>query len=302
MALVLDLEGRIDARTAELREAHAELERTNTELVQLTLELDDRVAERTAELQTKTEELRAMSQQLWHTAKLATMGELAASIAHELNNPLATINLHLESLHEEAPRNSPGARRLEVIEQELDRMAKLVANLLQFSRPGQQQISTLDVHDELERTLEIIHYLFLKRKVRIARAYAAGLPLIQADRQKLRQVFLNLLMNAADAMPDGGALTLRTSTATLAGDRPAVEVELTDTGMGIAPADLARITEPFFTTKPEGKGTGLGLSICRRIVQEHHGTLEFASAVNQGTTVRVTLPLANGANGREAAL
>jgi signal transduction histidine kinase len=302
VALALELESRVDARTAELREAHAELERTNSELVQLTLELEDRVDHRTKELQIKTEELRAMSQQLWQAAKLATMGELAASVAHELNNPLATVILHLETLREEADPASSGARRLEVIEGELDRMAQLVANLLQFSRPGQRQISTLDIHEELEKTLEIIHYVFRKRKVQVERAYAAGLPMIHADRQKLRQVFLNLLINAADAMPDGGTLTLRTAPTVLPDAKPAIMIEAADTGMGIPAENLPRITDPFFTTKPEGKGTGLGLAICRRIVQEHHGTMEFASEVGKGTAVRITLPVANGTNGREAAM
>jgi PAS domain S-box-containing protein len=248
-------------------------------------------------LRAKTEELRTMSQQLWQTAKLATMGELAASIAHELNNPLATINLHLESLLEDSSPDSPGTRRLAVINQEVERMGQLVANLLQFSRPGRQQISTLDVREELEKTVEIIHYLLRKGQIAVERDYAADLPMIQADRQKLRQVLLNLLMNASDAMPAGGTVTLRARPAVLPGQKRAVAVEVSDTGIGIDPENVPRVQEPFFTTKEEGKGTGLGLAICRRIVQEHHGTLELTSAVGRGTTVRVVLPVANGTNG-----
>lgn len=300
VALALELEARVDARTTDLREAHAELERTNSELVQLTLELEDRVAQRTTDLQAKTEELRTMSQQLWQAAKLATMGELAASVAHELNNPLATIGLHLESLVEEIPPPGPAPGRLAVLVQEVDRMAGLVANLLQFSRPSRQQISSLDVHEELDRTLDILLHLFRRNRVEVAREYSADLPMIHADRQQLRQIFLNLLMNAGDAMPEGGAVTLRT-TAAVAGGKPAVAIEIVDVGGGIAPENLARVLEPFFTTKPEGKGTGLGLAICRRLVNEHHGTLDLASEVNRGTTVRVVLPVANGANARTAA-
>jgi len=248
----------------------------------------------------KNEELREISRQLWQTAKLATMGELAASVAHELNNPLATINLHLESLLDESPPSSRSAQRLTVIEQEVDRMAQLVANLLQFSRPGQQQISSLDVHEELEKTLEIIHYVFRKNNIAINRDYTAELPMIHADRQKLRQVFLNLLVNACDAMPAGGAVTLRTKSDMLPEGKRCVSIEIIDSGIGIKPEDLERVMESFFTTKPEGKGTGLGLAICRRIVQEHHGTIGLTSKIDQGTTVRILLPIANGTNGKIA--
>jgi PAS domain S-box-containing protein len=247
-----------------------------------------------AELAAKNEELRAMTQQLWQTAKLATMGELAASIAHELNNPLGTVGLRIESLAAQIPPDDPMHRELNVMEQEVDRMGALVANLLQFSRRGAQQISTLDVPEEIDRTLELIHYHLRQRQVAVVRDFTPDLPLIQADRQHLRQLFLNLFANAADAMPEGGTLTLRVSAV-----EKQVLIEVTDTGVGIAPGDLRKVTEPFFTTKPEGKGTGLGLAICRRVAQEHGGTLTIASAgPGQGATARVTLPIHNNTNGR----
>jgi signal transduction histidine kinase len=217
------------------------------------------------------------------------MGELAASIAHELNNPLGTVSLGIEELLSTAPPESPERRELKIIEQETERMARLVANLLQFSRPGHQQVSTFDVSEEIEKTLELSFFFLRKRTVE--------LPLIQGDRQKLRQVFLNLIVNASDAMLRGGTLTLRTRASVLDGDKPAVALEFADTGAGIPPENLSKIMEPFFTTKEAGKGTGLGLAICRRIVQEHHGTLGITSEVGQGTTVRVTLPVRNGAGG-----
>jgi signal transduction histidine kinase len=117
-----------------------------------------------------------------------------------------------------------------------------------------------------------------------------------ADRQQLRQVLLNLLTNAGDAMHKGGRLTLRVRRAELAGARPAVVIEVSDSGVGIPPEHLTRVTDPFFTTKEEGKGTGLGLAICKRIVLEHRGTFEIDSVVNQGTTVRITLPVTNATN------
>jgi len=240
--------------------------------------------------------LRTMSQQLWQAAKLATMGELAASIAHELNNPLGTISLRIESLLARTSADDARHRALVIVEQEVERMAGLVSNLLHFSRAGGPQISTVDVREELENTLELMHYHLRNHRIEVVRAFAPDVPLIHADRQRLRQLFLNLFTNASDAMPEGGTLTLGVraggdgATACPAG----IVVEIGDTGVGIDPDLMARVLEPFYTTKPEGKGTGLGLAICRRIVQEHHGTFDLDSASGQGTTVRITLPGSNG--------
>jgi signal transduction histidine kinase len=157
-------------------------------------------------------------------------------------------------------------------------------------------VSTVDVCDEVRKTIELTEHHLRKRQVRVETEFAPGVPPIYADRQQLRQVFLNLFTNAADAMPGGGRLTPRVRPGELPPDRPAVVVEVADTGVGIAPEHLGRVTEAFFTTKPEGKGTGLGLAICRRIVEQHQGTLQIASRPGEGTTVRVTLPVRNGGN------
>jgi PAS domain S-box-containing protein len=242
------------------------------------------------------EELRAMTQQLWQAAKLASVGELAASIAHELNNPLATVRLRVESALARTRADDPRRRALEIVEQEVKRMGELVADLLQFSRRGGGRTSTVDVREELTKSADLIHHLLRRRLVTVVREFAPETPTIYADRQKLRQVFLNLLTNAADAMPEGGTLTLRTAPAALGDDTPAVRIEFADTGVGIPAEHLDKVLEPFFTTKEEGKGTGLGLPICRRVVQEHHGTFQIESAVGQGTTVRVVLPVKNDAN------
>jgi signal transduction histidine kinase len=175
-------------------------------------------------------------------------------------------------------------------------MGELVASLLQFSRRGDGQASTVDIREELAKAVELIHHHLRKRLITLVQEFAPDTPTIYADRQKLRQVFLNLLTNAADAMPEGGTLTLRTSPATLHNDQPAVRIEFADTGVGIPAENLERIMEPFFTTKEEGKGTGLGLAICRRVVQEHHGAIQIGSDMGKGTTVRLVLPVKNGAN------
>jgi PAS domain S-box-containing protein len=245
-------------------------------------------------LQEKTNELTSTTQQLWQASKLATMGELAASIAHELNNPLATVGLRAESLLMQLPQDSDMRKPLEIIAQEVDRMATLVNNLLQFTRRSHRQVSTVDLREEVATSVEFVHYHLRTLNIQVVREFAAQLRTVQADRQQLRQLFLNLLTNAGDAMPAGGKLIVRAMTAQLEG-ADAVAIEFTDTGGGIPAANLEQIWEPFFTTKPEGKGTGLGLAICRRIVEEHGGTIDIKSPGGRGTTVRMVFPAtANG--------
>jgi signal transduction histidine kinase len=242
------------------------------------------------------EELRAMTQQVWQAAKLASVGELAASIAHELNNPLATVTLRVESVLARTPTEDSRRRPLEIIRQEVQRMSDLVANLLQFSRRGNDQISTVDVAQELTRTIELVQHNLRKHQIQLVREFAPDVPPIFADRQKLRQIFLNIITNAADAMPSGGTLQLRVGPRRLVDGEPGVHLEFIDTGGGISRENMEKVMEPFFTTKEDGKGTGRGLAICRRIVQEHQGAFEITSEPGKGTTVRVSLPVQNGGN------
>jgi len=250
----------------------------------------ERLEQAVKELEGKRKELTAMTQQLWQASKLTTMGELAASVAHELNNPLATVALWVESTMDELPENDPKRHSLEIISQEVERMAKLVRTLLQFSRRSYRQISSVDIPKELSNSLDLIEFYLRSRQVEVVRDFAGDVPDIHADRQLLHQVFLNLITNASDAMPEGGTLTIRTFRGLLQAERAAVVVEFTDTGTGVLTGDLPKLWEPFFTTKPEGKGTGLGLAICRRTVEEHRGTIAIESLPGRGTTVRITLP------------
>ena len=252
-------------------------------------ETNQRLERALAELHAKRDELTGMTQQLWQASKLATMGELSASIAHELNNPLATVSLRAEALLMNMPAESGGRRSLEIISQEVDRMARLVNNLLQFSRRSHRQVSTVDPSEEIATSVEFIHYHLRSHNIEVVSEFADGLPTIQADRQQLRQLFLNLLTNASDAMPQGGRLTVRAARGTL-NDGEAVVIEFADTGEGVSAENMEKLWEPFFTTKPEGKGTGLGLAICRRIVEEHGGTICLESLNGDGTTARIIFP------------
>lgn len=256
----------------------------------------DHLARLVAELQTKNEEVRTATQQLWIAAKLASVGELAASIAHELNNPLAIIILRLESLLARTSQSDTTRKALEIIDQEARRMGNLVANLLQFSRRSQEQISTVDVCQELAKAVELVHHLLKNRQILIHQDLKSETPTIYADRQKLRQVFLNLLTNASDAMERGGQLSLTISRDVLPDGSAAVRIEVTDTGGGIPDAHLAKVFDPFFTTKEEGRGTGLGLAICRRVVDEHQGEIRIDSEVGKGTTVTILLPVNRSVN------
>ena len=186
------------------------------------------------------------------------------------------------------PEDSDKRKPLEIIAQEVDRMATLVNNLLQFSRRSHRQVSTVDPREEIATSVEFVHYHLRSHNIEVVREFADVLPSIQADSQRLQQLFLNLLTNASDAMPQGGKLTVRAGSSGL--DNSAITIEFADSGDGITEANMEKIWEPFFTTKPEGKGTGLGLAICRRIVEEHGGTISIISQIGEGTTVTIILP------------
>jgi signal transduction histidine kinase len=176
----------------------------------------------------------------------------------------------------------------------VERMAALVTNLLLFSRRSHQQVSTINVVEELQNSLQFIPYHLRSHSITVTTDFADDLPGVQADRQQLRQVFLNLLTNATDAMSQGGSLTVRARKHSLENGSAAVIIEFSDTGIGIQPEDMPKLWEPFFTTKLEGKGTGLGLPICRRTIEEHRGTIDIESQPGKGTTVRIILPAIEG--------
>jgi len=244
-------------------------------------------------LKAKNEEVQMMMAQLWQTAKLATMGELAASVAHELNNPLAIISLRIESLLSSLSPESRDLHELEIVAQEVDRMANLVGNLLQYSRSNERQVSSLDIREELDRTLSLVQSYLMHRHINVERVFQSDVPLIHADRQQLRQLFLNLFTNATDAMPNGGTLTVSVEPFN---NEKQIRLQISDTGVGIPPEILQRVTEPFYTTKANGKGTGLGLAICRRIVEDHRGAFKITSpGIDQGATVEILLPTSSEA-------
>jgi signal transduction histidine kinase len=254
---------------------------------------EDELRRANERLEAALSEVRATTQQLWQAAKLASVGEMAASLAHELNNPLGTVSIRLESILDRMPLDDPNRPALKVIEAEVERMARLIENLLQFSRKETDQVSSIDVEAEARTTADLAEHHLRRRQIALHFDVLHPLPLILADRLKLRQLFLNLFTNAADAMSNGGTLTVRLFTIPDPDAPLELVIEVIDTGVGIAEDVLPRVMDPFFTTKEAGKGTGLGLAICRRITHDHQGTIVLASELGKGTKVQITLPLAN---------
>ncbi len=237
---------------------------------------------------------RQAQQQVMQSEKLAAIGQLAAGVMHEINNPLATISVCVSALEarlEALARNAQGDFReyLQVIEKEVERCTRIVDGLLDFSRPKAARKRRLDLHVLLEETLFLLKHHKGFRKLQVDRSFDPGLPPVLGNGDQLTQVFIALALNAVDAMERGGRLGLRTSRADAEG--PFVRVAIEDSGVGIPPEDLTRIFEPFYTTKPQGRGTGLGLSICYGIVAEHGGRITVESTPGRGSVFTVWLPV-----------
>ena len=233
------------------------------------------------------ETLHKAQQELLHNEKLASMGQLAAGVAHEINNPLGTILLFSEAMYNETPEDDHHCDDLKMIINETTRCKDIVADLLNFARQQEVLAQETDVHALLEQVIGEVCCQPSFENVQVVRHFSPGLPTIQADAAQLQQVFINLLRNGAEAMDGDGTITLTTQ----AVDSYWVEVQVSDTGCGIPEENLSKLFTPFFTTKPAGKGTGLGLSIVYGIVKMHRGQIAVQSQVGQGTTFTVTLPV-----------
>ena len=245
------------------------------------------------DLKTRMDELRRAQDSVVQSAKLAAIGELAASVAHEVNNPLMVILGQSGLLQREAPAGSTAHERLGAIVAEANRAGKIVHGLLDFARRREPVRAPLSLHEPIERALDLLGARIARAGIEVERILDPALPTILGDRDQLTQVFLNLLANAVDAMEEhGGLLLVQTQLAQDDEGRPVAAAAVADAGAGIPASHLARIFEPFYTTKPEGHGTGLGLPVSLGIVRMHGGTLEAESKPGRGTTLRVRLPAA----------
>ncbi len=264
-----------------------ELRAANQEIVAWAKTLEDRVAE-------KTRELKRAHDHMLHVEKMASIGKLAAVVAHEINNPLSGILTYAKLLekwlkrHEIENKEHEAADCLDLIASESRRCGEIVKNLLTFSRVAPMNIESTDLNSVIDRSLRLVQHQLDMAGIQVQRELAEDLPRVQCDAGQIEQVILALVMNAIDAMPRGGNLWVRSGHSASADQ---VEIEVRDDGTGIPPEILASIFEPFLTTKETGRGVGLGLAVSRSIVDRHSGQIGVQSELGKGTTFVVTLPL-----------
>lgn len=255
---------RLKASTDELRALNATLE---------------------AKVLARTQALEVAHAALRHTEKLSALGRLAASVAHEINNPLAGILTYIYLMKHEIPAELRLSSDLDLIERQVNAIAGLVRQLQYFSKPPQHARKLVDVAQIWTDVLALVRKDLEQRKIGVVLDVSPNLPPVLASADQLGEVFMNLTLNARDAMPEGGQLTIR-----IAPEGTRLAIRVSDTGVGIPPEVQERLFEPFFTTKGE-QGTGLGLAICYRIIEEHAGEIHVESALGVGTTFIIHLPL-----------
>jgi len=313
------VEHALEEMSTELTERNRDLRKELNEHKEMELALQKEKTEQEALIK----KLAAAQEQLLQSEKLASIGQLAAGVAHEINNPVGYVSANVTSLekylneifllldafdrhantlpadHEvlQAIGREKKAHDLEFLKEDipsllheskegLSRVRKIVQELREFSRSDEGIFALADLHAGLESTLKIVNNE-IKYKAEIVREYGE-IPQIECNLSQLNQVFMNLLVNAAHAIADKGSITIKTGRSD---NHAEVWIKIKDNGMGIAPENFKRIFDPFFTTKPVGKGTGLGLSLSYGIIQSHHGRIDLESTLGVGTAFTITLPI-----------
>jgi len=238
-------------------------------------------------------ELEESHEQLIQAEKLTTLGQLAASIAHEVNNPITGVLIYIQLMQKKMTADTLSKEQsldyLSRIKTELTRSGHLVRNLLDFARQTKPNLKLVNLNEVIDQTLSMVTHSAELQHVKVLKELSSDLPEVIADLNQLQQVFTNLMLNAIQAMPEGGIMTLRTSVES--GD--VVKIEVQDTGTGITEENMQKLFTPFFTTKGETKGVGLGLTVCRGIIRRHNGKIEVQSKKGEGSTFSVYLPLSH---------
>jgi two-component system NtrC family sensor kinase len=262
----------------ELLGSHAELERSHNQSL--------------SQLWETYQELEKTKKQLIQSEKLASMGQLAASVAHEINNPLSVIYTYIKLIRRKIKKGSLDAtdtqdfdKYLATIERETNRSGTIVKNLLDFARQTESTLRLVNINVVIEEALTLLRNQIILQNVQV-KEELSPLPEIMADLSQLQQAFVNIILNGVQSMSKGGNLTISTK---LNKEKNVVEVRFTDTGEGIPQENLSRIFDPFFTTKE--KGTGLGLSVVYGIIKKHQGTINVESDTGKGTTFIINIPL-----------
>jgi signal transduction histidine kinase len=253
------------------------------------------------ELQERSQAQNLAESRLVRSARLAAVGEMAAGVAHELNNPLTTVTGFVELSLKELPPGLPQRADLELALKEALRARSVVRRLLDFSRPGQDQRALTDINELISEVLTLIRHLLRSGGITLRMELWDAIPQVAVDAGQIQQVLHNLMQNAIQAMPDGGTLTVRTGPSERAGQRW-IRIDVGDTGVGIAPENLERIFEPFFSARPgNNSGTGLGLSVSYGIIKSHDGLIEVESKPGAGSLFSVYLPAAGSGRKPETA-
>ena len=263
--------------------------RVRLQLKDLYQKLKGRIDAADEDLKKAYKMLRDKQKQLVHSEKLAALGTLAAGIAHEVNNPLGVASMYAQMSQKDAGNESSRLqKRLETVVSEIDRAGRILKNLLEFARQTEPNINDIDLNALIEKSFSIIEHQAKLQEIEVIKDLQSTLPLVPADSDKLQQVFVNMAINALQAMPDGGKLAF--STRNLPDDK-SVKVRISDTGLGIPEEHIMKLFDPFFTTKETGKGTGLGLSVSHGIIEQHGGSIHVESSVGKGTTFTILLPV-----------
>jgi len=240
-------------------------------------------------------EFKRIERQLQQSEKLATVGELAAGIAHEVGTPLNVILGTAEYLMMEMEGDDPKIEELKIIISQAEHITKLIHQLLNFSRYNKPEFKSIDINSLVRDVLKLTDLQIAKEKIKVFTDLQSDVPSIIGDDNQLQQVFINIIVNAVHAMPQGGTLTIASRLDISESSDPHsngfVEISISDTGFGIPSKDIPKIFDPFFTTKDIDKGTGLGLTVSHRIVEDHGGTIDVESKVNEGTRFTVKLPI-----------
>lgn len=260
----------------------SELSKTKKELVDWGQTLEKKVEE-------KTEEIKETHAQLAHSAKLASLGRMAAGVAHELNSPLTGIITFGYLLLKRFPEGSRESKDIKVIIEQADRCSNIIKGLLRFARADTVDKELVNINDVLKSSLNLVSHKADFFNINIVMDLDKSLGLVKANPSQLQQVFLNMIVNAVDAMAGKGNLLVCTRKV-IENDKPFAEIKFTDTGCGISQENIEKIFEPFFTQKPAGKGIGLGLSISHGIINEHGGKILIKSKVGEGTSFYIRLP------------
>jgi two-component system NtrC family sensor kinase len=278
-SIPIKTEGELAQLASSFNQMTSDLKKADEKLVEWGKTLELKVRER-------TEELRKTENQLIQSDKVVSLGKLAAGVAHEINSPLTGILTYSSLLLKAKQEGDPDKEDLEVIVNETNRCKKIVKGLLDFARQTAPQKALSDINEVIDKSIDLISHQASMQSVKIERRVKPDLPKMMIDMGQIQQVFINILLNAIEAMPQGGTLTVSSGI-----EDEMAAIRFTDTGVGIPEENLRKILDPFFTTKQQGKGTGLGLSVSYGIIERHRGKLEVKSKVGKGSTFTVKLPI-----------